>query len=101
MCGNMSHPVHALISDAVAHEKEFLCDALPVDLIGMNSRVMAEYIEFVADRLLVALGASKLYNTGSFAQSAWGHQTMGMPPADVRKMTSDAAAACLSRRSCD
>ena len=44
------------------HEKEFVCEALCVDLIGMNSRVMSEYIDFVADRLLVALGCSKLYN---------------------------------------
>ena len=55
--------VHEIISDAVLHEKEFLCEALPCDLIGMNSRMMAQYIEFVADRLLVALGAPKLYNT--------------------------------------
>ena len=43
-------------------EKEFICDALPVDLIGMNSRLMSQYIEFVADRLLVALGNEKTYN---------------------------------------
>ena len=46
----------------MVHEKEFVCEALSVDLIGMNSRVMSEYIEFVADRLLVALGVPKLYN---------------------------------------
>ena len=51
-----------IVKDAVLHEKEFLCDALPVDLIGMNSRMMATYIEFCADRLLVALGCSKVYN---------------------------------------
>ena len=50
------------MSDAVTHEKEFICEALSVDLIGMNSRMMATYIEFVADRLLVALGCPKLYN---------------------------------------
>ena len=44
------------------HEKEFVCEALSVDLIGMNSRMMSEYIEFCADRLLVALDAPKLYN---------------------------------------
>eukprot|EP01052_Picozoa_sp_SAG31_P012438 SAG31_NODE_728_length_12522_cov_13.320534_5_plen_100_part_00 len=43
-------------------EKEFICEALPVDLIGMNSKLMAQYIEFVADRLLVSLKASKVYN---------------------------------------
>lgn len=42
--------------------QEFVCEALPVELIGMNSTLMRQYIEFVADRLLVALGAAKLYN---------------------------------------
>jgi len=55
--------VHELMNDAVEHEKEFICDALSVDLIGMNSRMMGSYIEFVADRLLVALGHPKLYHT--------------------------------------
>jgi ribonucleoside-diphosphate reductase beta chain len=57
--------VQSIIRDAVVHEKEFLCEALPVDLIGMNAKMMAEYIEFVADRLLVALGAPKIYNTAN------------------------------------
>ena len=48
--------------DAVEIEKEFVTGALPVSLIGMNAAMMAQYIEFVADRLLVALGAPKLYN---------------------------------------
>jgi hypothetical protein len=43
-------------------EKEFIIDALPVKLIGMNSDLMAQYIEFVADRLLVELGNEKIYN---------------------------------------
>jgi len=55
--------VHDIISKAVECEKEFICDALPVDLIGMNSRMMAQYIEFVADRLLYSLGYEKLYRT--------------------------------------
>ncbi|GIV40158.1 MAG: ribonucleoside-diphosphate reductase [Thermonema sp.] len=54
-----------IITDAVAIEKEFITDALPVDLIGMNSRLMAQYIEFVADRLLVALGQEKHYNASN------------------------------------
>ena len=54
--------VYEIISDAVKFEKEFVSDALPVDLIGMNSKLMCQYIEFVADRLLVALGYSKLYH---------------------------------------
>ncbi len=51
-----------IVTNAVELEKEFICDALPVDLIGMNSRLMSQYIEFVADRLLVALGNEKTYN---------------------------------------
>ncbi len=50
------------MTNAVELEKEFICDALPVDLIGMNSRLMSQYIEFVADRLLVALGNEKTNN---------------------------------------
>ena len=54
--------VYEIISDAVSMEKEFITEALPVELIGMNSRLMSTYIEFVADRLLFALGYQKLYN---------------------------------------
>ncbi len=54
--------LHAIIGEAVEHEKEFVCDALPVSLIGMNQDMMSQYIEFCADRLLVALDAPKLYN---------------------------------------
>ncbi|EFJ45449.1 hypothetical protein VOLCADRAFT_109884 [Volvox carteri f. nagariensis] len=54
--------IKEIICEAVDIENEFCTDALPVDLIGMNSRLMAQYIEFVADRLLVALGCSKAYN---------------------------------------
>jgi len=53
--------IYDIIGEAVEIEKEFLVDALPVDLIGMNSKLMTQYIEFVADRLLVALGYNKLY----------------------------------------
>lgn len=49
----------AIVTEAVAIEREFVTEALPVDLIGMNSGLMGEYIEFVADRLLVALGGDK------------------------------------------
>ena len=52
--------IQALISEAVSCEKEFVSESLPVDLIGMNSSLMQQYIEFVADRLLVALGQPKL-----------------------------------------
>jgi ribonucleoside-diphosphate reductase beta chain len=54
--------VQTIIRDAVMIEQEFVTDALPVDLIGMNAKLMSQYIEFVADRLLVALGYSKIYN---------------------------------------
>ena len=54
--------VTQIIRDAVEIEKEFVTDALPVGLIGMNSKLMCDYIEFVADRLLVALGCAKIYN---------------------------------------
>lgn len=49
-----------IISDAVTIEQEFLTDALPVALIGMNNGLMRQYIEFVADRLLVELGCEKV-----------------------------------------
>jgi len=54
--------VQEIIRDAVRIEKEFVSDALPVRLIGMNADMMCQYIEFVADRLLLALGCNKIYN---------------------------------------
>ncbi|CCV00689.1 unnamed protein product [Malassezia sympodialis ATCC 42132] len=60
-----AHPdtVNRIITEAVAIEQDFLTDALPVSLIGMNARLMCQYIEFVADRLLVNLGNPKHYNS--------------------------------------
>ncbi len=55
--------VQAIIRDAVTIEQEFVTEALPVSLIGMNARTMSQYIEFVADRLLVSLGCGKVYNS--------------------------------------
>lgn len=55
--------VKDLIMSAVAIEQEFVTDALPVDLIGMNAKLMSQYIEFVADRLLNSLGYTKIYNS--------------------------------------
>ena len=52
-----------IIKDAVEIEKEFICEALPCRLIGMNSELMCQYIEFVADRLIVQLGHDKIYNS--------------------------------------
>jgi len=53
--------VHSIIAGAVEVERHFICEALSCDLIGMNSDLMTRYIEFVADRLLTALGHSKLF----------------------------------------
>lgn len=52
-----------IISDAVEIEKEFIAQALPVELIGMNSKLMCQYIEFCADRLIFSLGYPKIYNS--------------------------------------
>lgn len=57
--------VQNIIMDAVEIEKEFILDALPVKLIGMNSDLMAQYIEFVADRLLLELGNERVYNASN------------------------------------
>tara|TARA_B110000902_G_C14122108_1_gene518612 strand:- start:60 stop:983 length:924 start_codon:yes stop_codon:yes gene_type:complete len=54
-----------ILKDAVKIEKEFICEALPCKLIGMNAKLMSEYIEFVADRLLVQLGCNKHYKTAN------------------------------------
>lgn len=54
--------VTKIITDAVVIEKEFVSDAIPVRLIGMNADLMCQYIEFCADRLLLALGCDKFYN---------------------------------------
>ena len=54
--------VYEIIKEAVEIEKEFICEALPCRLIGMNATLMAEYIEFVADRLVVQLGYDKIYD---------------------------------------
>ncbi len=57
--------VESVIRDAVDSEIEFVTEALPVSLIGMNARDMTQYIQFVADRLLVQLGYPKLYRVGN------------------------------------
>ena len=54
--------IHEIIKDAVEIETEFICDALPCRLIGMNSDMMTQYIKYVADRLCVQLGYDKIYN---------------------------------------
>jgi ribonucleoside-diphosphate reductase beta chain len=57
--------VRDIIAEAVEIEKEFILEALPVKLIGMNSELMSQYIEFVADRLLVELGNEKIFNVSN------------------------------------
>ena len=57
--------IYEIIKEAVEIEKEFICEALPCRLIGMNSNLMSQYIEFVADRLSVQLGYDKIYNTAN------------------------------------
>jgi ribonucleotide reductase beta subunit family protein with ferritin-like domain len=57
--------VHEIIHEAAEIEKEFITDALPCRLIGMNANLMCQYIEFVADRLSVQLGYEKIYKTAN------------------------------------
>ena len=57
--------IHEIIKEAVDIETEFICDALPCRLIGMNSQLMTQYIKFVADRLAVQLGYDKIYNVAN------------------------------------
>jgi len=57
--------LHEIVKECVEIEIEFICDALPCRLIGMNSELMGQYIQFVADRLCVQLGYPKIYNVGN------------------------------------
>jgi ribonucleoside-diphosphate reductase subunit M2 len=57
--------IHEIIKEAVDIETEFICQALPCRLIGMNSEMMTQYIQFVADRLSVQLGYKKIYNVNN------------------------------------
>jgi ribonucleoside-diphosphate reductase subunit M2 len=57
--------IHEIIKEAVDIETEFICDALPCKLIGMNAELMTQYIKFVADRLAVQLGYKKIYNVSN------------------------------------
>jgi ribonucleoside-diphosphate reductase beta chain len=57
--------VHKIIREAVKIEKEFITQSLPCDLIGMNSKLMSQYIEFVADRLSTQLGYGKIYSSSN------------------------------------
>uniref|UniRef100_A0A6C0IHT4 Uncharacterized protein n=1 Tax=viral metagenome TaxID=1070528 RepID=A0A6C0IHT4_9ZZZZ len=57
--------IHAIVSEAVKIEQEFICEALPCRLISMNSRLMSQYIEFIADRLIIQLGYAPLYKANN------------------------------------
>jgi len=57
--------IHEIIKEAVDIETEFICEALPCRLIGMNSELMTKYIQFVADRLCLQLGYDKIYNVAN------------------------------------
>jgi len=57
--------IYEIIREAVEIEIEFICEALPCRLIGMNANLMTQYIQFVADRLVVQLGYDKIYNVGN------------------------------------
>ena len=63
-CTNLRNRVKEIILNAVRIEQEFLTEALPVKLIGMNCTLMKQYIEFVADRLMLELGFSKVKYCG-------------------------------------
>ncbi|OMJ85107.1 hypothetical protein SteCoe_13631 [Stentor coeruleus] len=57
--------IQDMIREAIIIEEEFITEALPVELIGMNSRLMSQYLEFIADRLLIALGCEKIYKVAN------------------------------------
>jgi ribonucleoside-diphosphate reductase subunit M2 len=59
------HRIYEIVRDAVEIEKEFIGEALPCRLIGMNAKLMCQYIEFVADRLVLQLGYDKIYNAAN------------------------------------
>ena len=57
--------IYEIIQEAVEIEKEFITEAIPCRMIGMNAMLMTQYIEFVADRLIVQLGYDKVYNVSN------------------------------------
>jgi ribonucleoside-diphosphate reductase subunit M2 len=62
---NKCTTIRQIIEEAVIIEKDFICESLPCRLVGMNSDLMSEYIEYVADRLALQLGSAKIYNTAN------------------------------------
>ena len=59
----MKKKITEIITEAVDIEKEFICEALPCKLIGMNADLMGKYVEYVGDRLAVQLGVEKIYDS--------------------------------------
>ena len=57
--------IYTIVKEAVKIEQEFICEALPCRLISMNSKLMSQYIEFIADRLILQLGYSPIYNVNN------------------------------------
>ena len=57
--------IYEIVKEAVEIEKVFITEALPCRLIGMNSQLMSQYIEFIADRLVVQLGYNKIYDSSN------------------------------------
>ena len=57
--------IKEIITNALDIEREFITESLPISLIGMNSKLMTQYLEFVTDRLLTELGCEKIYNTSN------------------------------------
>jgi ribonucleotide reductase beta subunit family protein with ferritin-like domain len=57
--------IYKIVSEAVQMEKEFIIESIPCAMIGMNADLMSQYIEYVADRLVVQLGYEKIYNTAN------------------------------------
>ena len=55
--------IEEIVKEAVEIEINFICESLPCRLVGMNSDLMAEYIKFVADRIVMQLGHTKIYNS--------------------------------------
>jgi len=100
--------IEDIITDAVSIEKEFLTEALPCALLGMNANLMKQYIEFVADRLLVALGNDKVYHstnpfdfmenislggkTNFFEKRVGEYQKAGVMASTTKKAAEDGAA---------
>lgn len=84
------------MKEAVDLEHEFCCTALPVSLVGMNAALMGQYIEYVADRLLVELGCEKLYN--SLNPFDWMEMISLQVPTQTPRHCLGASVCCAGRR---